>query len=138
MQYRLSQWIWYAWISINIIPFPQNRDMTKFVKHARLICISNLEKDLNIDWLADEIEIEWACFKNFSSAKLGTDRFLNSVKTVTIDYSITKNKPDVQDNLDMMQECFKNLQRVNLKNLQNLSLSEIAKICFFNDKVKFL
>ena len=43
-----------------------------------------INKNLNIDFVTEEIWIELAAIQNISKFKLGTKRFLDSVHTVTI------------------------------------------------------
>ena len=82
---------------------------------------------MNIDCIANEIEIYSKCLQSFRLFNLGSERFLNSVMKVTIDYRNGEDKPDVYEDLELICEYFNNLSSVNLKNLKYLSISEIVK-----------
>ena len=75
-------------------------------------------------------------FVNFKNSQLGTDRFYNSVKTVVIDYWDVKDKPNVDQDIDLVKEYFKNLDSVNLRNLKYLSIKEIVQMCIDNKQDK--
>ena len=102
--------------------------MSSYAKYAGVIEILLFEKDMNIDWLANKIEINSKCLQNLGVYNLGTDKFFNSVTEVTIDYLDAEAKPEIDENIDLINEHFKNLSCIYLKNLRYLSISEIVTI----------
>ena len=60
------------------------------------------------------------------------------MKTVVIDYWDVKDKPNVDQDIDLVKEYFKNLDSVNLRNLKYLSIKEIVQICIDNKQDKIL
>ena len=53
---------------------------------------------------------------------------MNSVNTVTLDYSLANNKPDIEEDLNLTHEYFTKLKNTNLKNIEFLPLEEIKEI----------
>ena len=82
--------------------------------------------------------IDSSCLQNFRHYNLGTDKFLNSVTKITLDYSDAEDKPDVDKDIELMRGYFKNLHSVNLNNLKYLSISEVVKIYQDNESDKIL
>ena len=83
--------------------------MSWFAKQAGCIIISEVNKNMNIDWLVKEICFESSCLQNFRLYSLGTGKFLNSVTKVTLDYSDAENKPDIDEDIKLVHEFFKKL-----------------------------
>ena len=69
---------------------PENYDMSWFVKQAKLLVIDKLEKDMNINCRVEKIKIDSKCIQNIKYFNLGTEKFLNSVHKITINYDIKK------------------------------------------------
>ena len=99
---------------------------------ANRLYISWLYKQGYEHWLyrAEEIKIHPNSIHNLMRFNLGTQKLVESVNTVSIDYNIRFmfNKSQVFEDLDYAHEYFKNLKKFNLENARLLSLSEISRI----------
>ena len=83
------------------VSYPEKYDMRKYVKQVDYICIFDLKKDLKINCLANEIRIDFENVQKIKEFKLGTQRFLNSIKIVTIEYyDDPYSLSDVRDDID--------------------------------------
>ena len=56
--------------------------MSCYVKQTGCIKINKLEYDMNIDCLADKIQIDPDSIQNLNNFNLGSQKFISSVKTV--------------------------------------------------------
>ena len=106
----------------------EDQDMSWFVKQAKWIQIRELEKDVNIDWEVDHVHIYLNCIENIQNFNLGTQKFFDSVNTITIDYSHGHEKPDYEIEQEVVHKYFKNLKHWNLENVQNISVARFIKI----------
>ena len=107
---------------------PERYDMSMFVKQVNCIHISQLDKDMNIDCLAHHVQTYSRCIQKIKNFSLGTQKFHDSVKIVTINYFDLIIKPQIVHDLDLLRENFKNLETLNLKCIQFLSIAELIMI----------
>ena len=59
---------------------------------------------------------------------IGTQKFLDSIFKITIDYKYELDKPDVEQDITTLCKYFKNLKFKNLKTLLSISICELMKI----------
>ena len=90
---------------------------------------------MNIDCIGDHVEIYSRCIENIDKYKLGTQNFMDSIKSVTINYE--NQKINVFADLDLIYKHFKNLEYVNLMELKNLDIDYLMEI-LKNWKIKHI
>ena len=113
---------------MSVIYNPEYYDMSWFIKQAGCIFIGSLDEDLNIDCITNEIKIYSKCISKIDNWNLGTKKFFDSIKTLTIDYWFLESEINVDEDINLLQKYFKNLKCINLEHIKTLSLGEISKI----------
>ena len=119
------------------IYFANNHNMSNYATRAGCIWIRSLENDMNIDCETEKLEINSRCFKNIRQFKLGSEKFMNSVDTVSISYLEPADLLTISKNINHMVWIFKNLKHIQLTYRNSLTLSQIIKI-LMNYKVNQL
>ena len=59
---------------------------------------------------------------------IGTQKFLDSIFKITIDYKYELDKPDVEQDITTVCKYFKNLKFKNLKTLLSIPICELMQI----------
>ena len=64
---------------------------------------------MNIDCIADHLKIYSRCFQNMKNYILGSQKFLDSIRTITVLYKEKDSKPDLEADFECIKEYFKNI-----------------------------
>ena len=91
---------------------------------------------MNIDCEADQIEIYSDCIEDLRCRKIGTEKFVRSIKSAIItfyrnkfssenDYDI---ESDIENDLNIMYENFDNLKQINIRSINFFSFENIVKL----------
>ena len=111
---------------LSAVYFPYKHDMSCFVNQAKYIIIYKLEDHMNIECIAEQVNISSRCIQNLNTYRIGTQEFLDSVTGVEIGYY--EQEKNVFENINIAYEYFKNLKYVSVVNLSKAPLSYIVQI----------
>ena len=111
-----------SWVST-----PEIESMSQFVKQTKVLDIMELDRDICIDFIADQVKLSSSCLQKFGKHLSGTQIFFDSVNSVSISFDC-KNEINVYNCLDLVNMHFKNLKYYKLIGIKNLSMTEFADI----------
>ena len=95
---------------VSLISGASQHDMSNYWEQAGIIWIDKLDKDLNIDWICEKVNISSEILQNFQIYNVGTQRFLESVQTVIFRYESSESLSEINQRIRMIEEYFKNLK----------------------------
>ena len=120
----------YEYISDLVITSKYN--MAGFCKQASRILIDKIESDFNIDWTADKIELNSNWISEIKIYNLGTQEFLNSIKSVKIKYLDEFEVEQIYEDWKYLKEQFLSLDKIDLAFSNNWSLEQIIQVWSIN------
>ena len=90
---------------------------------------------MDIDCVVNEVILSSHWIQDIKDSNIGTEKFFNSVKIVTIRQSRSYDIDiDVDKHVKLTNEYFKNLNTINLKLVKPVSVDELSKILLINQK----
>ena len=72
---------------LKIVWYPEEHDMSRYVKQTEQINIDKFDKNMNIDCLTERITINPDSIQDLNNFILGSQEFKNSVSTIIVLYS---------------------------------------------------